>query len=84
MYENAEAEGKLVILPCKVGDTVWFKTYTDNGKTCIGMQPHKVVSTRVLVMAAGKIFPVELPLSRLGEHWFLTREDAEKALEGME
>lgn len=82
-YQEADKDGRLVVLPCKLGDTVWFKTYTDNGKTCIGVQPHKVVSTRVLVMAAGKIFPVELPLSRLGEHWFLTREEAEKVLEGI-
>ena len=23
-YENAEEQGRLVVLPCKVGDTVWF------------------------------------------------------------
>lgn len=23
-YENAEEDGKLLILPCKVGDTAWF------------------------------------------------------------
>lgn len=79
----AERGGRVVVLPCKVGDTVWFKTYTDNGRTCIGMQPHKVVGTRMCVMAEGGIFPVELLLSRFGESWFLTREEAEKALEGM-
>lgn len=80
----AERDGRVVVLPCKVGDTVWFKTYTDNGKTCIGIQPHKAVSARVCVMAEGRIFPVELPLSRFGKSWFLTREEAEKALEAME
>ena len=80
----AERDGRVVVLPCKIGDTVWFKTYTDNGKTCIGIQPHKAVSARVCVMAEGRIFPVELPLSRFGKSWFLTREEAEKALEAME
>ena len=79
----AERGGRVVVLPCKVGDTVWFKNYTDNGRTCIGIQPHKVVGTRMCVMAEGGIFPVELLLSRFGESWFLTREEAEKALEGM-
>lgn len=79
-----DKDGRLVVLPCKIGDTVWFKTYTDNGKTCIGIQPHKAVSARVCVMAEGRIFPVELPLSRFGKSWFLTREEAEKALEAME
>lgn len=80
----ADSEGRVVVLPCKIGDTVWFKTYTDNSKTCIGIQPHKAVSARVCVMAEGRIFPVELPLSRFGKSWFLTREEAEKALEAME
>ena len=80
----ADSEGRVVVLPCKIGDTVWFKTYTDNGKTCIGIQPHKAVSARVCVMAEGRIFPVELPLSRFGKSWFLTREEAEEALEAME
>ena len=80
---KADGDGRIVILPCKVGDTVWFKTYTDNGKTCIGLQPHKAVSVRVCVMADGRIFPVELLLSRFGKSWFITREEAEKALEVM-
>lgn len=85
LRELAEADraGRLVVLPCKVGDTVWFNTYKDNGRTCIGMQPHKVVGSRVCVMAEGKIFPLELPLSRFGKNWFQTREEAENALEAM-
>lgn len=77
----ADKDGRVVVLPCKVGDMVWFKTFKDNGKTCIGIQPHNVAGTRVCVMAEGKFFPVELPLGGLGEQWFLTREEAEKALE---
>lgn len=84
LRELAEADkaGRVVVPPCKVGDTVWFKTYTDNGKTCIGMQPHNVAGIRVCVMAEGKFFPVELPLGGLGKQWFLTHEEAEKTLEG--
>ena len=30
-YEDAEEQGRLVILPCKVGDTVWFYLYENRG-----------------------------------------------------
>ena len=29
-YENAEEEGRLTILPCKIGDTVWVVTHPIN------------------------------------------------------
>ena len=80
---KADTDGRVVVLPCKVGDTVWFNTYKDNGKTCIGIRPHKVISTGAYITAEGEILPVELPVSRFGENWFLTREEAEKALEAM-
>lgn len=80
-YQEAGKDGRLVVLPCKVGDTVWFNTYKDNGKTCIGIRPHKVISTGAYITAEGEILPVELPVSRFGENWFRTREEAEKALE---
>ena len=85
MKELAEADknGCVIIVPCKVGDTVWFNTYKDNGKTCIGIRPHKVISTGAYITAEGEILPVELPVSRFGENWFRTREEAEKALEAM-
>lgn len=78
---EADKDGRVVVLPCKVGDMVWFKTYTDNGKTCVGMRQHKVVSTCAYIVVEGKILPVELPLSGFGKNWFLAREEAEKAAE---
>ena len=81
---KADKDGRLVVLPCKVGDTVWFNTYKDNGKTCIGIRPHKVTSTGAYITAEGEILPVELPVSRFGENWFRTREEAEAELEAMQ
>ena len=39
---EADKDGRVVVLPCKVGDTVWFKTYKNNARDCIGVQPHEV------------------------------------------
>lgn len=83
LRELAEADraGRLVVLPCKVGDTVWFKTYVYNGRTCVGIQPHKVIGNKVLITTAGCLVPTDLPLSGFEKDWFLTREEAEKVLE---
>lgn len=78
---EAGRAGRLVVLPCKVGDTVWFKTYGYNGRTCVGIQPHKVIGNKVLITTAGCLVPTDLPLSGFEKDWFLTREEAEKALE---
>ncbi len=60
-YEDAEEQGRLVVLPCKVGDLVWSADF-DGAYT----------------------FKFEIRhLPRIGKDIFLTREEAEKALEGM-
>lgn len=85
LEELAEADkaGRLVVLPCKVGDTAWFKTYTNNGKTYLGIRPHKVIGHKKYMIVEGYPVNTELPLDGLGQDWFLTREEAEKALEAM-
>lgn len=80
-YEDAEEQGLLVWLPCKVGDTVWFKTYK-NGEY-IGIKPHKVEAFRVLArLERGYAEPTtEVHDWEFGKTVFLTEEAAEKALE---
>ena len=89
LLEMAEAdkEGRLVVLPCKVGDTVYEVT---SRKT---ISEYRVKAIRVELfctfiewdIVAGfvdkSIFGV--PVNELGKTVFLTREDAEKALEAM-
>lgn len=41
---EADKDGRLVVLPCKVGDTVYFRTYDCNGTVDLGIQPHKVTA----------------------------------------
>ena len=78
---EADKEGRLVVLPCKVGDTVYFRTYDCNGKVDLGIQPHKVTAIVGYAIVRGRYTDVGLSLGPYGVSWFLTREEAEKALE---
>ena len=80
---KAEKDGRLVVLPCKVGDTVWFRTYTNNGAVDLGIQPHEVTAIRGYAIAKGEYTDVGLIPAQYGVSWFLTREEAEAALAGM-
>lgn len=69
---RADKDGRLVVLPCKVGDTVWrikrtFETYPDKSKPYI--EPDAFLLQDVF---------------NIGKNVFLTREEAEKALQEME
>ena len=75
-YETAEEEGRLVVLPCKVGSTVYRILYTlAFGE--IGDKAEKHYFIRETSFEYGMI-------DDLNETVFLTREEAEKALKEME
>ena len=82
-YEDAEEQGLLLRLPCKVGDTVYFRTYDCNGTVDLGIQPHKVTDIVWNAIARGEYTDVGLLPGQYGVSWFLTREEAEAALEAM-
>lgn len=81
LEELAEADraGRLVVLPCKVGDTVYFALL---GRI-IEKQVFSIVSfsnsTRIYCGGTSEYFRPE----DMGKTFFLTREAAEKALEAM-
>ena len=81
LRELAEADkaGRLVVLPCKVGDTVYFALL---GKI-IEKQVFSIVSfsnsTRIYCGGTSEYFRPE----DIGKTFFLTREEAEAALEAM-
>ena len=63
---KADKEGRVVVLPCKVGDTVWRISYRLNGK-------HEIEQ---------KYFSLTyFDVDDFGKNFFMTREEAEKALE---
>ena len=84
---KAKAEGRLVVLPCKVGDNVYFLLQELDGEWYVS-SPHRIteIGTRGFWTSA---FPLEKPnamddftsWSEFGKTVFLTKEEAEKALE---
>ena len=83
--KQADDEGRCVVLPCKVGETVyttrWFDTFWE---TCTDSRgelfrrkqfQHKVTKE--------KFSPFSLDYTGFGKTVFLTYEEAEAALEGM-
>lgn len=77
---EADKDGRLVMLPCKVGDTVYFALI---GRI-IEKQVFSIVSfsnsTRIYCGGTSEYFRPE----DIGKTVFLTREEAEKALQEME
>ena len=80
---KADKDGRVVVSPCKVGDTVYFRTYDCNGTADLGIQPHKVTAIVGHAIVRGRYTDVGLLPGQYGVSWFLTREDAEKASEAM-
>ena len=77
---EADKDGRCVVLPCKVGDTVYFALI---GRI-IEKQVFSIVSfsnsTRIYCGGTSEYFRPE----DIGKTVFLTREEAEKALQEME
>lgn len=86
-YEDAEEQGRLVVLPCKVGDTVYFlqsclNNYFVNYGSIIAFHVYGFyVTVEVNTRDAFNPF-ITLDVSAFGKTVFLTREEAEAALKG--
>ena len=87
---EADKDGRVVVLPCKVGDTVWIvgtvrKLYSAKVRTFFcghtsavrgdddGGHIHMIRTTEC-----------DIPMQEFGKTAFLSREEAEKALQEME
>lgn len=86
---RAQADGRLVVLPCKVGDTLWVTSNPWTGKllkkpldACVNgmkMYPHGLYVN--LLIDTRKINGTrDYEINHIGKTVFLTREEAEKAL----
>ena len=73
-YETAEDKGRLLILPCKAGDTVYHVgSYS-------GITKHTIRELIVDTEGAYACSLCKFPISQFGVSVFLTYEEAEKAL----
>ena len=87
---EADKDGRVVVLPCKVGDTVWIvsavrKLYSAKVRTFFCGHPSAVRGSdddghmRMIRTTEG-----DIQMQDIGKTVFLTREEAEKALQEME
>ena len=87
---EADEDGRVVVLPCKVGDTVWIvgavrKLYSAKVRTFFCGHPSAVRGRD----PDGHIHMIrttecDIPMQEFGKTVFLSREEAEKALQEME
>ena len=89
-FAEADKDGRVVVLPCKVGDTVWIvgavrKLYSAKVRTFFCGNP-SAVRGRDLDGHIHMIRTTEcdIPMQEFGKTVFLSREEAEKALREME
>ena len=81
-YEDAEGQGRLVVLPCKVGDTV-YKHWKVGGKTGIGsalVTGFEIADDGINYCYRVKRFDRKETIKKFGKTVFLTRAEAEAAL----
>ena len=90
--EDFTDRSEWVHLPCKVGDTAYYfdGAYYLKNKNNWKVKPIKVTEFSTKIGRSGKVYPLSIiangtryPLTSIGKTIFLTREEAEKALEGM-
>lgn len=84
-YEDAEEQGLLVRLPCKVGDTVYEITprHTINTLYVDRFEISRGETGAILILTDGyRWSPCHHKISEIGKTVFLTREEAKFALKG--
>lgn len=92
-YETAEEEGRLVVLPCKVGDVVYaiedkyyeylYHKGIQKGHVC-RFEYDKEWFAWIHIDGCNKDLQIAYKTSNFNQTVFLTREEAEKALREME
>ena len=89
---EADKDGRCVVLPCKVGDTVYMieRIFDIDNGVCDEICARKVIGhggnnlNKLWLIGSGGICNVSIFLSEFGKTVFLTRAEAERALQEME
>lgn len=86
-YEDAEEQGLLLRLPCKVGDRFWIIAYSQNTRVveveCVGIE---ITKTEKKIWIENVLIPRdywELHFEDFATQYFATKAAAEQALEQM-
>lgn len=82
-YEDAEEQGLLVRLPCKVGDTVYVFEYPNKNRFC-GVQITKIEIYENSIWLSFTDGLWDKKIDEIGKTVFLTKEEAEAKLKEME
>ena len=80
-YETAEEDGRLLFLPCKVGDTVYLPNKYMKRIVSFNIVEFYIFKDGYAILDN---FENEYEIEDFGKTVFLTREEAEKALKEME
>ena len=85
---DADKDGRVVVLPCKVGDTVWItgsvrRLYSEKVRTFFCGDPSYSRGMADNGVKMIRTTGCDIPIHEFGKNVFLTREEAEKALEEM-
>ena len=84
---TADKDGRVVVLPCKVGDTVWItgsvrRLYSEKVRTFFCGDPSygrgEADNNVQMIRTTG----CDIPIHKFNKTVFLTREEAEKAMKG--
>ena len=83
-YEDADEQGLLLRLPCKVGDTVWRIFLSDNYIMPCNVE-ECVYSDSLYIIVREELFNTRrgLNINEIGKTVFLTKAEAEKKLKGI-
>ena len=82
-YEHLEEQGLLVRLPCKVGEKLWCIVNSAIRELRVHHFDMPAFGTTDIVFRYADGFKLERFIGEIGKTVFLTREEAEKKLEGM-
>lgn len=84
-YEDAEEQGLILRLPCKVGDNIYIiKTYGIEEASIIGISEADDIDCFCFEVYIDPDCHEIIALKEFNDTWFLTREEAEAKLKEME
>ncbi|EOT29452.1 hypothetical protein C805_00035 [Eubacterium sp. 14-2] len=86
-YEDLEEQGKLLKLPCAVGDTVYSFSFEKILTLCVDsfvIYTDGIDARLSSKMKEYEFLKIDMDIADFGEKWFSTKEAAEAALKELE